>query len=283
MRSFAKVTVAAILGFAALGQAGWSQHTAGASLAEEIRASEASTSDAQNRGSGESWLKLAQLYQDAAQFGNAERAYNEAIRLLRPGSPDRLAYALDSLGTLFAQTGAFAKAEPLEQQALTIRQDRRDSLGTGRSRMHLAVLNLGQHKLTEASEQAEQAVAILVPELAGQPAASGATPEEKMTAVIDLSLARCAQKRCADSLPELRWALAFATSKYTAKSMPVGFLNFLVGYASWKSGESQGAGERMKAGLADMETELGWGHPTYVAAKAQYEGYLRETARIARR
>jgi hypothetical protein len=104
-----------------------------------------------------------------------------------------------------------------------------------------------------------------------------------MTAVIDLSLVRCAQGRCGEALPDLQWALNLAGSSYSEKAMPVGFLSFLVGYASWKSGDSAGAGDRMKAGLSGMETELGWGHPTYVAAKAQYETFLRGSERIARR
>jgi tetratricopeptide (TPR) repeat protein len=279
MRHCRKIIIATLIGLVSTSEVGLSQYVTGASLADEIRACKQSIDAAHGHSSWESWLKLAMLYQDAAQYEDAERAYGESIRLLKADDPIRLAYALDGMGTLYVEMGAYSKAEPLEQKALAIREERKDSVGIGRSRMHLAVLSLGTHELTEAASEAEQAVNLLVPEGVGIEAGSGGTPEEKMTALIDLSLVRCAQGKCAEALPHLRRALNFARSNYTTKSIPVGFLNFLIGYASWKSGDSRRAGKLMKTGLSEMDAEIGWGHPTYVSALMQYETFLLEKGR----
>jgi hypothetical protein len=98
-----------------------------------------------------------------------------------------------------------------------------------------------------------------------------------MTALVDLSLVRCAQGACADALPHLRQALELARSNYTTKSIPVGFIHFLLGYAEWKTGDETSASDSMKAGVAEMEGQLGGGHPTYVSALTQYEVFLKQT------
>jgi tetratricopeptide (TPR) repeat protein len=276
MRHFWRIIIATLIGLGSTCEVGLSQHVTGASLTDEISACKESINAAHGHSDGESWLKLAMLYQDAAQYENAERAYSESIRLLEADDPIRLAYALDGMGTLYVEIGAYAKAEPLEQESLVIREERKDSVGAGRSWMHLAVLSLGEHELTEAASEAEQAVTLLVPEGAGIQAGGGGTPVEKTTALIDLSLVLCAQGKYAEALPHLRSALDLARSNYAAKSIPVGYLNFLIGYASWKSGENRCAGKLMKNGLSDMYAEVGWGHPTYVSALMQYETFLQE-------
>ena len=142
--------------------------------------------------------------------------------------------------------------------------------------MHLAMLSLGKHDLANAATDAELAVSLLVPEGTGPEAQSGASPEEKMTALINLSLVRCAQGACADALPHLRRALDLAQASYAAKSIPVGFINYLMGYAYWKTGDNGSASDLMKIGVSAMEGQLGWGHPTYILALTQYELFLRQ-------
>lgn len=102
-----------------------------------------------------------------------------------------------------------------------------------------------------------------------------------MTALIDLSLARCKRGACANAIPDLQQALRVAHANYTANSVPVGFLDFLLGYAYWKSGKESSAAELMKIGISEMASQLGRGHPTYIAALKQYDSFLTQNGTTA--
>jgi tetratricopeptide (TPR) repeat protein len=264
--------VMALLGI--MGAEGWAQNRGINPHSAEIRELEMAVEKAPAKDDGTAWLKLAILHQDAAEYRDSEHAYRRAIKLLMAGNRPTFADALDQMGTMYAECGELAKAEPLERRALAIRETENDSLGIGVSHMHLAVLLLGRRDLASAEAEAEQATRLLVPERSGSAAQTAATPEEKMTALIDLSLVRCARGDCASAIPDLKRAQQLAEANYAANSIPVGFLDFLMGYASWKTGDSPAAGELMKKGIQELETQVGWGHPTYISALRQYRTFL---------
>ena len=251
-------------------------------LVEAIRHAELQSQDPANAQSSAAWYTLAHLYQDAARYQDAEHAYSKAITLLQPGNRIAFADATDSLGTLYVEVGQYAKAEPLERQALAIREQQNDLLGTGRSWMHLAMLSLGKHDNAEAARYAERAAERLVPERlvpqhASTTAIQGATPEEKMTALINLSLVRCAQGASPAALPELHLARTFAETSQEAASFPSAILDFLEGYALWKSDNFKAAAQLMKKGTEGMEAQLGLNHPTCIVSLKQYESFLKQT------
>jgi len=254
-----------------------SQNSGTSSLIEQIHALETAVEKSPAKDDGTTWLKLAILHQDAAEYRDSERAYREAIKLLKVGNRATLADAFDQMGTMYVECGEFSKAEPLERKALAIRQEGNDSLGIGISHMHLAILLLGRRELGSAEVEAEMAASLLVPERTGSATRTAATPEEKMTALIDLSLVRCARDACAGALPDLKRAMQLAQANYTANSIPVGFLDFLTGYASWKNGDGPAAGELMNKGIHELETQVGWGHPTYISVLKQYRTFLVQT------
>ena len=203
-----------------MSQAGRSQNAQAVSLANQIREDGLSVGNEPAQGNGEAWFKLARVYQDRARYGDAERAYRKAVDLLKAGDRMTLVNAMDCMGTMYVETGRYSEAEPLEREALAIREEQKDSVGIGRSRMHLAMLSLGKHQLVEAASEAELAVSILVPERTGLEARNGAAPEEKMTALIDLSLVRCAQGACAEALSHLQRARELARADYRAEKPP---------------------------------------------------------------
>lgn len=246
------------------------------SLATQIHEQEKAVEADPGKRDGEAWLELAILRQDAAQYRDSERAYRKSIALLTSGDRDTLADALDHMGTMYVECGHFSKAESLERQALAIREERKDSIGIGVSHTHLSMLLLGRHETAAAQAEAQMAVSLLVPDQDSH-AVRPATPEEKMTALIDLSLARCAGQDCAASIPDLRRALGIALANYAENSIPVGFLDFLLGFALWKSGDSNSAEGLMRQGTHELSTQLGWGHPTYVQALKQYRTFLTGT------
>lgn len=257
------MSVVTVLFFACIRNV-WAQDSEMNSLAGQIREQERVVETASRQNDGAAWFKLAVLCQDAARYRDSERAYRRAIQLLKPGAQAAFADALDHMGTMYLETNRVGKAESLERRALAIRESRNDLLGISISHMHLAGVMLGKHEYGSAESEADMAVALLAPEQAHPAVQTAATPEEQMTALIDLSLARCARQACASAVPVLRRALGIAHANYIANSVPVGMLDFLLGYALWKSGETASAGDQMHNGTQELASQFGWGHPTYV-------------------
>jgi tetratricopeptide (TPR) repeat protein len=229
----------------------------------------------------QAWLKLAVLLQDAARYQESEAAYSTTLELVNPQDSATLADLLDHMATLYVESGQLSRAEPIERRALATREEHHDQLGAGVSHMHLAMLLLGEHALSSADAEAEAAVTLLVPEYSSALANSAATPEEKMTALTDLSLVRCASGAYAAAVPSLAWALKIAHANYPDNSIPVGYLNFLLGYADWKSTGPQDAGELMSQGVHELATQIGWGHPAYLRTLRQYRDFLSHTGRTS--
>lgn len=255
--------------FAAASQA---QSPLPAPLAQQIEEAQARVAQPAARNDGPAWWQLGRLEQDAARYADAARSFERAIALLEGGDQATLANALDSAGTLYVETGDTAKAEPLERRALALREAANDALGEGRSWMHLAMLSLGRHDAAAAVHYAEMAKQRLAD---GKP---GASPEEKMTALVDLSLAWCANGRCSQASAPLREARRIAEADAgAAGAFPAGYIEFLQGYVEWQTGDTSGAARLMKSGTAAMETQLGFGHPTYVAALNAYRSFLEQT------
>ena len=279
MRNRWRFLVALGLGLVLVNAPAWAQNTTTTALDSEIHDYERFVRNQVVQQNGAVWWHLAMLYQDAARYEDAEHAYSTALQLLKSGDRKTLAKAMDEMGTMYVETGSYAKAEPLERQALAMREADKDSVAVGRSWMHLAMLSLGKHEIAEAATYAELAADRLVPERTGHPAEKGATPEEKMTALIYLSLARCAQGVCAAALPDLKLARSMAHTSYGPGDFPAAFTDFLTGYAYWKSGDNSSAAELMKNGTAGMEAQLGWGHPTYISSMKEYEVFLEQTHR----
>jgi tetratricopeptide (TPR) repeat protein len=229
--------------------------------------------------SGAVWWKLALLYQDAARFNEAERAYTNAIRLLKAQKPDAVADVTDCMGTMYVQAGQLSKAERLERDALTVREINKDLPGVGISWTHLSTLSLNQRHVSDAAMYAQWAVDRLLTVGNDDGKQKIATPEQKMSALVALSLARCEQGMCEDALAALQRARDIADSSYQTRSFPISYIDFLTGYAHWKTGNAELAAELMRRGTAGMQADLGWGHPTYLAAMKQYALFLKQTQR----
>ena len=266
-----------LLGVMAVSAVGKAQDARIAQSSDEIREYEMLVQQPAAENSGATWWKLAMLYQDAARYNDSERAYSKALELLRPGGDRALANVMDCMGTMYVEMGRVAEAEKLERKALALREEQKDQLGVGLSWMHLAMLSLGKKDDADGEMYAELAVERLVPDHHE----SGATQEQKMTALTYLALARCAAHACADAVSPLNKAMKIAESSYRTRSFPASYIRFLEGYADWKLGKTREAAKLMQSGTEGMEAQLGWGHPTYESAMRQYEGFLVETRRNA--
>jgi tetratricopeptide (TPR) repeat protein len=277
MRSSIKLTVALLLLSASTRVFAQYADVDPRTLPAQISAQERIVQTEPSSRDWQAWLKLAVLLQDAGSYRESEDAYHRTIALLR--GPDSLVVAdvFDHMGTMYVQSGQLSNADPLERHALAIREHQHDKLGAGVSHMHLAMLLLGQNNLRSAEAEAQTAVSLLVPEYAHLEGASSATPEEKMAALIDLSVVRCASGASQTAIPALQSALNIAQNTYPDDSIPVGYIDFLLGYADWKSGSSTDAGELMNQGIRKLAIGIGWGHPVYLRTLRQYRAFLVET------
>jgi tetratricopeptide (TPR) repeat protein len=246
-------------------------------LPAQIAAQEFVVQSEPSNKDSQAWLKLAVLLQDAWSYQQSEAAYLQTIALLRAPDPLTVADVFDHMGTMYVASGQLSKAESVERHALAIREHQHDQLGTGVSHMHLAMLLLSQNDLRSAQAEAQSAVSLLVPEYAHLPGVSSASPEEKMTALIDLALVRCALGANQTAIPDLQTALQIAHQNYPDDSLPVGYLEFLLGHAFWQSGNFKDADAFMAKGVQKLASVIGWGHPTYLSTLRQYRAFLVET------
>jgi tetratricopeptide (TPR) repeat protein len=266
------IGVALVLGFTSIGIS--AQDRGMNPLAEQLHEQEMAIGRAQGNSDGKAWLKLAILRQNVAHYRDSEQAYRRAIALLKAGERATLADAMDRMGTMYAECGEFSKAERLERKALGIRERENDASLIGISHTHLSVLLLGKREFSSAEAEAEMAARLLIPKQTRPASQTTATPEDQMSALINLALVRCARGACRSAEPPLRCALNIAHMNYSDNSIPVGFIDFLLGYVLWKSGDNHSAEELMRNGTQELSTQLGWGHPMYVRAMRQYGMFL---------
>jgi tetratricopeptide (TPR) repeat protein len=262
---------------------GEGSQSAPATFKQEIESQIALFEDAVRKGEanhasdvklGRLYGQLGVLYEDLGQWARSEFAFERAVSLLRHDGTlnSNLATAISDLGRMHNAIGKMRESEKEEQEALRIRQSLNDKLEIARSWEDLAALSLAQQKYERARDFADQAVS----EFAGDPRAQSF---DLITARYVLALAYCHLKQYAQAIPLLIKATEDAKVK-TQTQLTLGFGEFLLGYAYWRSGDSASASGHLEEGIARMRSQLGWGHPSYVNALGYYAKFLRETRRV---
>lgn len=218
---------------------------------------------------------LGLLYGDAAMWERSVGELEHAVSLFRhtAASSGDLATALSSLGRLHGVMGKLREGEREELEALKLREELGDRLQMARSWGDLAALYLRQHKFAKAKEFAKQATDEFV-------ANGRSTVSDRISARYLQSMTLCVTKDCPLAVPLLKAAVDEAVATLRPDDFPIGFGEFLLGYAYWKSGDRLSADEYMKRGTVQMSTQLGWGHPVYLNALVHYDKFLRESRRM---
>jgi tetratricopeptide (TPR) repeat protein len=165
--------------------------------------------------------------------------------------------------------GKVRESEREDQDALRLRLALGDQLQIARSRSDLAILYLNKQKYEKARDLARQAEAEFVTN-------GRATAMDRISARFTISEALCYLKDCPSAIPLLKAALDEAKATMRPDDFPLGLSTFLLGYAYWKSGDIRGAAEYLERGAAQMNAQLGWGHPAYLKALGCYAQFLHE-------
>jgi tetratricopeptide (TPR) repeat protein len=221
------------------------------------------------------YARLGVSYGNLAQWPRSEAAVEHAVSLARrvPEPSPELAEYLTELGSLHLAMGKLRECEKEELEGLKLREKLGDRLQIARSWNDLGELFLAQRKFQKARDVAQKAVAEVVTN-------NQSDVFDRTVARSVLSMSMCFLKDCPSAIPLLKAAIDDAKAKMRPDDFPIGLVDFLLGYAYWKSGNIPEAGQHLQDGTSAMNRQLGWGHPAYLDALKQYEQFLRETRQM---
>ncbi len=221
------------------------------------------------------YVRLGVSYANLTQWARSEAAMEHAVSLVRhvPEPSEELAEVLTQLGSLHLAMGKLRESEKEELEGLKLREKLGDHLQIARSWNDMGELYLAQKKFEKARDVAQKAVAEVV-------ANKQADVFDRTVARSVLSMAMCYLKDCPSTIPLLKDAIEEAKAKMRPDDFPIGLVDFLLGYAYWKSGNISEAGQHLQDGTSAMNRQLGWGHPAYLNALKQYERFLREDRQV---
>lgn len=225
---------------------------------------------------GTLWKQLALEYHLAAEFPKAEDAYNRALHLLKdaPSAREEYVATLDDLSALYLSYGRLQDAEMVRKQVIKALQKLGNPVDIAVSEVHLADIALVRHKYKKAEQLGSRGLAVM--ESSSDPPRVG-----MLSALIVLAYARCSRGHCDEGLTNARQAVAFANKKFGSEPVASGFALQTLGFAEWKSGETQAAERDMLRAIQLLRASLVPGDPRLAGAMLQYGSYLQEANRRA--
>jgi len=220
------------------------------------------------------WGRLASDYAEQADFARAEDAYFHALRLLRdaPEAQKNYATLLDNMGVLYLAYDRRREAEQYLKKAFAARRQQGDMTALGISQVHLAQLALANHKFKQAEDIATAAQANLT--AAGDIGRAGL-----IGALVSLAYARCERNKCAEGLHDAEQGMELTHLVYPSDSLPAGHVLMAIGFARWKTGDSEGAEKMMLEGIHIITTKNAPGAPYSRLALFEYRDFLKSMHR----
>jgi tetratricopeptide (TPR) repeat protein len=218
---------------------------------------------------GALWARLAADYHYAAEFPQAEDAYNRSLHLLKtaPGSAEEYAMTLDNLAALYLIYGRVDDAERARKQALTVRQELGDIRGIAVSHIHLADIALSRHQFKKAEKLALQGMEEMK-------SSSNPPRDGMLSGIVVVTYARCSLGHCQQGLTNAEEAVSFANTHFEPGSAAAGFALETLGFAKGKTGASHEGEIAMVQGIQILQTKLAPADPRLGGAMLQYRAYL---------
>jgi tetratricopeptide (TPR) repeat protein len=218
------------------------------------------------------WAKLADSYQEAADWKKALAAYEHALQLLGEAREDRANYAtaLDNLGSLYLEFGRIGEAEKLRKRALAIRKEIGSPQEIAWSEADMAEVALLKHRFKDA-EKASRAVF----ETMSAEEQSGDNVSTELSALVTLIFAECMQSKQEEGLHEAERAMQLVEKNLPADSVDQAHVSMALGFAQWKTGANAEAERSMLDGLRILRSRSGPTSPNLRAAMYEYRGFLK--------
>lgn len=226
---------------------------------------------------GRLWARLASDYEQAGEFAKSESAYNRTLELLEKAPEAILEYAaaLDNLGLLYLVKGNFDAAEICRKRSYTIREKTGDGLAIARGKWMLAQVDLAKHRFKEAQQRASEAYTAMV-------ALNDPFVSERVSTLSLLSIASCKNNQCAMGVESGREAKRQALAELPVDHFLLGEALMVLGYAEWKTGLNDEAGDDLREGVRIMrERATPGGHSYLLTALKIYSDYLKDVHRAA--
>ncbi len=239
---------------------------------ELIRKAELQQLPAEKQGA--LWAQLAAEYQYNTDFSRAEAAYYKSLHLLKtvPSAATEYAATLDGLAALYLIYDRVDDAESTRKQALAVRLQVGNPCDISVSYAHLADIAVKRRQFKKAEQLGQRGID-------GMQSCPSLPRQGMLSALMTLTYARCLHGHCSDGLTSAKQAVAFANQNYGADSAPAGFALETLGFAEWKSGDSQDGERTMMQSIHLLQTKLAPADPRLAGAMLQYRAYLLEAKR----
>jgi len=173
----------------------------------------------------------------------------------------------NNLGVLYLTYDRRVEAEPYLKRSFAERRNQGDIVALGISQVHLAQLAHADHKFKQAENLATEAQTNLT-------AAGDAGRAGLIGALVALTYARCERNKCAEGLQDAERAMDVARLVYTPDSLPAGHVLMAMGFARWKTGDSQQTEKMMLEGVHFITTKNVPGAPFSRLALFEYRDFL---------
>jgi len=214
-------------------------------------------------------LVFGGLELDLGAYPQSEAAMQQAVKLLRGGSPQEVADALGRLAVVHIAMGEGGKAEKEDHEELALLEQAGEVRGSALARIDLANAEIKQQHFSKAIVDAQEALKVI----SDDPAVDAS---DRIAARQTLGSALCGARRCEEAIPVLKSALELSKTSYGQDSLATGIDYYLLGQVAWQCGDPADAAGWMQRGTARMKVDLGWGHVIYLRAMSEYAKFLRE-------
>jgi tetratricopeptide (TPR) repeat protein len=135
------------------------------------------------------------MYEDAGMYLKSEDALQRAVSLLGTAPQDRLAEAIGQLAGVHDLMGKLREAKREQLEALRMREQIGDPLGTARTWNDLADLYFKQQRYKTAANYAQRAMDVLGNH-------SEVAPEDRIRVRQSLAFALCRIRQCASTVTQ---------------------------------------------------------------------------------
>lgn len=215
------------------------------------------------------WERIALDYESAADFFNAEKAFDRSLQLLGSDADNsiRRAQVLDALGYLYLVYGRLDDARSVRSQALNLLNRSADPLQIARARSHLAEIDLVSKQYRDAYIKASQAYQVMTN--LHEP-----IQVELISSLIVMAYAQCGLHDRAGCLVEAQRAAEMTKSPIPESEMTQSAALIALGYAELKNGEAAAAESDTRQAIDIVQKRIVHNDPRVVYALRQQRDCL---------
>jgi tetratricopeptide (TPR) repeat protein len=218
---------------------------------------------------GRIWILLGSSYKAEARYSLAQRAYTNAVQLLKDDSLAAREYevALREDGALYREMGERGAAERYLLQSLEVSKKNEDHAAVARACEGLAELSLDKRRLKDGARYiaCAEAEARLTKEF----------DEDDQAYMSQLEALICLKKGDVQgAITKYRRSIDLFRGRYGEEFALVGWGYVLLGKAYAEGGEQGSALEAMHEGVSVLERTLGTRDPRYASAEVFYAEVL---------